>query len=280
SITDEQVLQISEWNLTTSPYPVHQSVHQLFEAQVKTQPDAAAVISDEETVSYACLNERINRLAHHLRALGVGPEMRVGVYLYRSVNMVVGLLAIMKAGGAYVPLDPPYPTERLRYVLKDAEASILLTEGTLCGSLPDYDGTIIRLDSDGATLEGACPNDPDWRLAADNCAYVIYTSGSTGRPKAVAIRHTGLTNLLWHLKERLGIRATDRWLAVTTVSFDIAGLEIYLPLIAGAQVWLAKSEDGGDGFVLKRRLAESEATVMQATPSTWQLLVDAGWTGG
>ena len=261
------------------PYP-EQATHQLFERQVKARPDSTAVVSDEETVTYGELNARANRLAHHLRAIGVTHETCVAVYVRPGVSLVVGLLAVMKAGGTYVPLDPMHPPARSRYMLEDAGVRVVLSERALHLDLVTSTAKIVYLDRDSAAYASAPAVDPDWPHALENLAYVTYTSGSTGRPKGVAIQHRALTNVLWSLREEFGAVATDRWLAVSTITFDIAGVELYLPLITGAQVWLAKTGDVGDPLILKRRLALSSANVLQATPSTWQLLIAADWHGG
>jgi amino acid adenylation domain-containing protein len=271
---------VNDANDTARPYP-SESIHQLFEAVVERQPEAPAVTADDDVVTYRQLNERAERLAHHLRTIGVVPETRVAVCMPRSIHMVAALLGVMKAGGAYVPLDPEHPAERLSYMLRDSQANVLLTTDALCDRWSSFEGTVVSVDrADAADSPGeAIGSNSHWTPSADHLAYVIYTSGSTGRPKAVAVTHGSLTNIIWDLQQQLGASARDRWLAVTTISFDIAAVELYLPLITGACVSLAKSADGADGRRLAARLAETGANVMQATPSTWQLLIDAGWIG-
>src|SRR3712207_2358451 len=178
-----------EWNDTQTKYPEDVCIHQLFEAQVERTPDAVAVVFEDERLSYQQLNEKANQLAHHLQALGVGPEVLVGVCMERSLEMVVGLLGILKAGGAYVPLDPSYPKERLAFMLEDSQASVLLSQQRLLEDLPEHESRVVCLDS---AWEGSIQDqevNPASGATAENLAYVIYTSGSTGKPKGVQIPH-------------------------------------------------------------------------------------------
>jgi amino acid adenylation domain-containing protein len=263
-------------------------VHHLFEEQVERSPDAIAVVfpgtardgaqassgrCGEELLTYRELNRRANQLAHRLQALGVGPEVLVGICVERSLEMVVGLLGILKAGGAYLPLDPHYPTERLAMMLSDAQPLVLLSQSHLLEALPDTSAKILALDkvTDGPVT------DPTSTVQPDHLAYVIYTSGSTGRPKGVQISHGALSNFLMSMRERPGLTEQDVLVAVTTLSFDIAALEIYLPLIVGARLIIAPRGSVADGSRLKDLLQEHQATVMQGTPTTWRLLLLSGW---
>ena len=251
------------------------SVHRLFEARVDLAPEAIALVFGDERLTYGELDQRANRLAHHLQALGVGPEERVGILLERSVDMVAGVLGVLKAGGAYVPLDPAYPTERLELMARDAAIRVLVTSESRAADLPLEGVAILRVDADQEAIAErlVLPDHPD-RLA-----YVIYTSGSTGRPKGVQISHGALANFLASMAAKPGLDARDTLVAVTSLSFDIAGLEIYLPLLAGARLVLASREEATDGALLRGLMADSEATVLQATPATWRLLLESGWTG-
>jgi amino acid adenylation domain-containing protein len=266
-------------NDTAADYPRDALVHELFEAEVDRAPGAVAVVFEGEALSYRELDARANRLARLLRARGVGPDDRVGVLLERSARLVVALLAIAKAGGAYVPLDPSYPRDRLAYVLEDARARALVTEGALAEGLPVGDADVVRLDADAAAIdrEGAA------RLARaatpGHLVYTIYTSGSTGRPKGVSIPHRALVNFVRSIAREPGCRPSDRLLAVTSLSFDIAGLELFVPLTTGASVEIASRETAADGALLRDRLATGSITILQATPATWQMLLDAGWAG-
>ncbi|HEU5373874.1 MAG TPA: amino acid adenylation domain-containing protein [Ktedonobacteraceae bacterium] len=267
------------WNATQAPYPNEQVFHQLFEAQVERSPDAVAVVDEHAQLTYRQLNERANQLAHYLLKLGVGPDVLVGLYVDRSVDMLVGLLGIHKAGGAYVPLDPIYPTERLTFMLEDSQAAVLVTQERLRSELPTSALTVVCLDTDLPLLDQQPGADPPSAARGDHLAYVIYTSGSTGKPKGVQVLQRALVNFLLSMRQQPGITATDRLLAVTTLSFDIAGLELFLPLLVGACVIIASRETAANGADLALALKRSQATVMQATPVTWRLLLAAGWQG-
>ena len=289
----EQYLLLDDWNATAAPFPADRCVHELFEQQVALTPDAVALAFGAREVSYAGLNARANRLAHHLIALGVGPDQRVAIALERGVDMVVALLAVLKAGGAYVPLDPAFPAERLRFMIADSAPRVLLTQRAVTEQLPAGWGAvpaIVTLDHDlpaalpetnpAAAGFGLEPGDlAPAHLAPAHLAYVIYTSGSTGMPKGVAVPHRALVNFLWSMRQRPGLAATDVLAAVTTISFDIAALELYLPLITGARIELVARETAIDGKALVELLERSRATVLQGTPATWRLLREAGWQG-
>ena len=257
-------------------------IHQLFEERVATGGDSMALIHDGGSLTYAQLNARANRLARHLRAQGVGPDRLVGILLERGDSLVVGLLAILKAGGAYVPLDPRYPAERLAHMLEDAAPCALLTQRSLRAQLPPSNATVIAVDSDAGAIAKHDPanlSSAELGLCPQHLAYVIYTSGSTGRPKGVMIEHAAVTNFLRSMQKRPGLSSKDRLLAVTTVAFDIAALEIYLPLVTGAVLVLAGARAAADADSLIQLLETRDITVMQATPATWKLLLHAGWTG-
>ena len=281
-----------EWNNTEADYPKDKCIHELFEEQVKQTPDAIAVTFEGQRLTYRELNTKANQLAHHLRRLGVGPGRIVGICLERSLEMVIGLLGILKAGGAYLPLDPSYPRERLAFMLEDAEVSVLLTQERLIeyGKWQVQDGDprsstlhsqmkMACLDRDWHLIETQSRETPGREVSSDDLAYIIYTSGSTGKPKGVQVSHRSVVNCLHSVSQRVGFTSQDVFLAVTTISFDIAGLELYLPLMVGGQVAVASREDAVDGERLLKRLTEDSVTAMQATPSTWRLLLDAGWMG-
>ena len=269
-----------EWNDTKVDYPAHENLCELFEAQVRRTPNAVSVIFEDSSLSYAELDQRANRLARHLTGLGIGPEMLVGVCLERSLEMVVAVLAILKAGGAYVPLDPAFPENRLSYMVEDSRMSMLLTHRGLEHHLQVLPPTIVRLDSDWGKIAklSADPLGPP-SAGRHNRAYVLYTSGSTGKPKGVEIPHSAFVNFLLSMQQQPGFSATDTLLAVTTLSFDIAGLEIYLPLITGGKLILAGREDAHDPLLLMKHLRKFGCTMMQATPATWRALIGAGWEG-
>jgi amino acid adenylation domain-containing protein len=254
-------------------------VHRRVEMQSARTPEALALVSAAESLTYAQLNARANRLARHLRALGVGLEVLVGLCTGRSTSMVVGLLAILKAGAAYVPLDAAYPAERLVYMVDDARISILLTEERLRERLPGGEARVLCIDSNWEASAPANDANLGGGAGAANLAYVIYTSGSTGRPKGVQVTHGALAHLLEAMRGLLGMSQRDALLAVTTLSFDIAALEIFLPLIAGARVELIDRDVAADGARLADRLDDRGITFLQATPATWRMLLESGWLG-
>ncbi|PYS78517.1 MAG: non-ribosomal peptide synthetase, partial [Acidobacteria bacterium] len=193
--------------------------------------------------------------------------------------MLIAALAILKAGGAYVPLDPAFPRERLRFMIEDARLAYFVTQGGLIEESDYADSIFVKLDSDRDVIARANDENPTRPVSAENLAYVIYTSGSTGQPKGVQITHRALTNFLCSMRREPGLTVNDTLLSVTTLSFDIAGLELYLPLICGARVVIASHETAGDGRLLTDLITISGATVMQATPATWRMLIEAGWQG-
>ncbi len=275
----EQQQVLVEWNDTRTDYPRDTCLHELIEAQVEQTPDAIAAECEQERLSYRELNARANQLARHLRKLGVGPEVLVGIHMDRSLEMMVGLLGIVKAGGAYVPLDPAYPQARLALMIADSGLRFIIGDVALRDSLPEFAGKRIFVDLDWPAISSESKEDLAVDIRAENLAYVIYTSGSTGRPKGVQISRAALVNLLRSMQRQPGLTQQDRLLAVTTISFDIAALELYLPLTVGACCVLAGREAGADGYQLSKILEDSKITVMQATPSTWKLLLESGWMG-
>ena len=276
---EERNQLLLEWNSTHSQYPDNYCLHQLFEKQVERTPDAIAVVFEEKRITYRELNSRANQLAHYLQSLGVEPEVLVGICVERSLEMIIGLLGILKAGGAYLPLDPDYPPERLAYILSDSQATVLVTTKELIVRLQSLPELVVCLDSDWESISTHSKANSSLPVRPDNLAYVIYTSGSTGKPKGVQICHQSLVNFLCSMRTIPGLSDTDTILAVTTISFDIAALEIYLPLIVGAKVILASREVATDGQQLLSKLELSGATVMQATPATWRMLLAVGWQG-
>ncbi len=269
---------LTRWNDTQSPVP-DRSTHVRFELESARHPDRVAIRGSGETLTYGELNAKANRLARHLRALGVEADRLVGVHVHRSADMVVALLAVHKAGGAYVPLDPLFPNERLAMIAADAGLHVLLTEESLVDAVAAEGAAVVALDRDLRLIDEHDDADLKIPVGSSDLAYVIYTSGSTGQPKGVEVPHVALTNLLESMRLRPGLEADDVLLAVTTMSFDIAALELFLPLIVGATVVLADEEEAVDAIWLRERLAVGDVSVMQATPATWQLLLDAGWTG-
>ena len=266
------------WNNTASEYPRDLSTHQLFEKQAAQAPGRIAATFEHQEITYGELNARSNQLAHYLRGLGVGPDTLVGIYVERSLEMLVALLGTMKAGGAYIPLDPSYPQERIAFILEDANAAVLLTQESLLSTAPVSSRRTVCLDSDGPAISCESSENLTPVATSRDLAYVLYTSGSTGKPKGVQIEHRNLVNFLVSVQREPGMLADDALLAVTTLSFDIAGLELYLPLISGARIVLASREETADGHRLLARLEKCRPTIMQATPATWRMLIDAGWS--
>jgi len=269
---------MAEWNRTEAEYPRDACIHTLLEAQAQRTPDAVAVEFGERQLTYAELHSRSNQLAHLLQAQGVHTETLVGVCLERSLEMVVALLGILKAGGAYVPLDPAYPRDRIQHVLEDAHIHLLVTQSDLRKQLPARAETIC-LDPQWNSLDGQSGESVAAAVRSSNLAYAIYTSGSTGKPKGVQLEHRSVVNFLCSMQREPGFTARDVLVAVTTLSFDIAGLEMYLPLLCGGRIVIAPREATYDGRLLAELLDRSKATVMQATPATWRLLFEAGWRG-
>jgi amino acid adenylation domain-containing protein len=266
-----------EWNNTRLDFPRDKCVHQLFEEQVCRTPVAMAAVFEDQELTYCELNARANQVAHWLRGMGVGPDSLVGICIERSLDMVVGLLGIWKGGGAYVPIDPRYPDDRVSIMVQDSGLTVLLTQQTLRQKFCGFRGKLLCIDS-GVVVQEKSDNCAG-KASADNLAYVIYTSGSTGKPKGVQICHRSLVNFLSSMRSHPGFTGQDTLLAVTTVSFDIAALELYLPLTVGGRVMLVGRETSMDGFKLRETIETAQPTVMQATPATWRLLVEAGWQG-
>jgi amino acid adenylation domain-containing protein len=267
-----------EWNDTKRDYPADKCIQELFEEQVERSPDAVAVIFEDQQLTYRELNTRANQLAHYLRKQGVSPEVLIGICVERSLEMVVGVLGILKAGGAYVFLDPEYPEERLAFILEDAAISVLVTQLKLLPQFSSLKARVICIDKNCEKIAQESDDNPNNLAAAGNLAYVIYTSGSAGQPKGVQIQHSSVVNVLSSMRRRPGLTSRDTVLSATTLSFDIAGLELYLPLTVGGQTIVVTREVASDGGRLANRL--SGATVMQATPSSWAMLLDNRWEGG
>ncbi|MGH1392468.1 MAG: amino acid adenylation domain-containing protein [Trichormus sp.] len=278
-LTDqERQLILKDWNQTTQAYP-NQCIHQLFEAQVERTPDAVALVFGEECLTYRELNNKANQLAHYLQQLGVKPETTVGICLERSPEMLIGILGVLKAGGVYLPLDPTYPDERVRWILGDAQVGMILRKLTQRRRGAEEERRVVCWEGDGEVIALQSIENPISDVTAESLAYVIYTSGSTGKPKGVMIEQRSLTNLITALQQQLKICYTDNWLAITTIAFDIAALELFLPLIVGARVILTPQTALVDPSQIAAIIEQQQVTVMQATPATWRLLIAHGWTG-
>jgi len=288
---DERRRLISTWNPTAADYPHDVTLPELVGAQVAARPHACAVIAEDRSLSYSELGTQATAFARRLRAAGVRPGTFVAVCLERSSDMLVALLGVLEAGGAYVPLDPAFPPTRLAFMLGDCGAAVVVTQASLRAIVEG----VIREASDASANYApgvCCIDEPDdapvavaaretqtVRATATDIAYLLYTSGTTGRPKGVAVTHRSIINFLTSMAREPGLGADDTLLAVTTLSFDIAGLELWLPLVVGARVALARREAAMDGRRLAELLASSAATMLQATPTTWRLLLAVGWAG-
>ncbi|HLJ49454.1 MAG TPA: amino acid adenylation domain-containing protein [Bryobacteraceae bacterium] len=267
---------VDGWNTTQAEYSRELCVHELVEARAARTPRATAVTFRGRNVSYDELNCRANQFARHLRGQGFQTGDLAGIHLDRSIEMLVAALAVLKAGGAYVPLDPSFPAERLAFMAEDAGLRVLICDGggwQPPRRLPTC--TTVSVRTKGIERESAA--NLELAVSPDQLAYVIYTSGSTGKPKGVEIHHRAVVNLLEAVVESPGISASDSLLAITTLSFDIAGLELFAPLLAGGRVILASREEASDGLKLRNLVRESGATILQATPATWRMLIDSGW---
>ena len=265
-------------NRSTTSYPRHLSLPQLFDQQVGRTPAATAVVDGGRMLSYEEIARRSDALAAEFLKRGIGPGARVGVFAQRSADLVIVPLAIMKAGNAYVPLDPTYPIARLTQIVEQSSLTAIAAQSTVLPSPLSEMAPVIIVDtipsksgvSDGAVLPAISP---------DDTAYIIFTSGSTGQPKGVRIPHRALTNFLCSMQAKPGFTAQDSIVAVTTICFDIAALELFLPLTVGATTVIANEEEVRDGQLLLSLLNRSRARVLQATPTSWRMLVEAGWHG-
>jgi amino acid adenylation domain-containing protein len=274
--TKEYLRILHDFNPWGSAAPVGRLLHQLFEVQADERPEAIAVTCEGVTLTYADLETRSNQLAHCLIAQGVGPGVFVGVLLDRSECLVVALLAILKAGGAYVPLDPSYPRARLDYILKDTAAQVLLSEGLTGGVLAQAMARMVMVD-DARMLSDYPSSRPQVRAAPSDLVYVIHTSGSSGHPKGVQISHANVVSFLLDSQRYFPIGPGDTLLAITTIAFDISVLEIFLPLLGGGCIAMGSRDLAVDGKRLRKTLEDAAVSYLQATPSTWKLLVKSGW---
>jgi len=271
---EEQHRLLVEWNDTRADFPRELCLHELFEAQVERTPDTVAVVFEGERLTYAELNCRANRLAHHLRGIGVEEESLVGVLMERSPEMVVALLGTLKAGGAYVPFDPDYPQDRLSFMLEDASVRVLLTQEHLLPSLPEQDVPVLCLDSAWAIVAAQPAEKPRCLTRPDNAAYIIYTSGSTGRPKGVVNTHGGISNRLVWMQEAYRLTESDRVMQKTPFSFDVSVWEFFWPLMYGACLVMASPKGHHDSAYLAQLIKEEGITTLHFVPSMLQAFVD------
>lgn len=273
----QQERMLVRWNDTTRPYPSDKSVEDLFAEQARLRPENLAARCEDQSLTYGELDRLSDRLARELRSLGVGPGGLVGLAVERSPWMLVGLLGILKSGAGYVPLDPEYPSGRLEWMMADSGMETLVVSGDVWEKLPAFGGRVVQVEQPNGPVDP--PPLAPIVTRPDDVAYVIYTSGSTGRPKGVRVPRAAVVNFLSSMRECPGIGADDIVLAVTTLSFDIAVLELLGPLVVGGCVVIADRETAADAGLLAEAIERHGVTLLQATPSTWRGLVESGWSG-
>ena len=273
----ERRLLLEEWNETARDYPKEKRIHQLFEEQVERAPDAVAVVYEDGQLTYRELDRRANRLAHYLQTLGVGPEARVGICVERSLEMIVGLLGILKAGGAYLPLDPAYPAERLRLMLDDSDAPILIAQKRIADRLPDVSIFRVYLDSDWETIEQYPDAATPTATLSANLAHIIYTSGSTGRPKAVATVHSAVVNRLEAEREISGVSEQEVCCQKTSIGFVDAVAETWGPLLSGRLLIVASETEARNPRELLSLISRESVTRLVTVPSlAWSMVESPG----
>ena len=270
---EERHRLLVEWNDTRKAYPTDKTLVHLFEEQVEHSPDAIAVTYEGTELTYSQLNARANQLAHRLISMGVGPEILVGLFMERSIEMVVGIYGIIKAGGAYVPIDPEYPSDRLAFIIEDTSVPVILTQKHLAGQLTGNAATLL-LDTDWEQISGESEVNPPHRAAPENIAYVIYTSGSTGRPKGVMNEHRGIVNRLIWMQDEYQLTSEDRILQKTPYSFDVSVWEFFWPLIYGARLIVAKPGGHRDSSYLIGFIREHQITTLHFVPSMLHLFLE------
>lgn len=276
-LNPEEIKLLHEWNNSEVIYEKDATIIELFEKQVDKDPSATAVKFGNDQITYRELNKRANQLANYLLKKGIKPGAVVGICIDRSISMVLGLLAIIKVGAAYLPLDPSFPKERLKYIVNDSQISVFLTEENLSELIYQFNVNPIYIDVEWETICNESDTKPNIKLEPSDLIYIIYTSGSTGNPKGVMIENQAFLNFLYSMSKHLGFYKNDVLLAVTTISFDIAGLELFLPLINGGQVVIAAKSDTFDGKAILDLIAHNKVNYLQATPSTWKMMLETGW---
>jgi amino acid adenylation domain-containing protein len=277
-LTRTETAQFDAWNSVSASYP-GSCLHEVIAAQAARSPHATAVVGTDATLSYRELDHYANRIAWWLRSAGIGPEKTVAVCMDRTAALLASLLGVMKAGGAYVPLDPSYPPDRLSFMLEDAEASALIAHEHLLGLVPDAATEILCVDRDRSLLETLDSDPPPVEHRPSQLAYVIYTSGSTGRPKGVEVQHDTAVCFLSHMLTQPGLGPADVVLNLTTPAFDPSVMDFFWTLMAGATVVILDRDDTLDGGRLAEQLRSTASTFAWATPTTWRMVLDAGWEG-
>jgi len=278
-LPEREIKQLRDWNNTATALEAVCPIH-LIEQQVARSPHATALIFDDDSYTYEQLDKRANQLARQLETEAMSAGQLVGIYMHRCPDMIAALLAVWKVGAAYIPLDPFYPRERISYVIQDSGMRAVITSRSLRDELPTNLVRCLCVDANpesGEDQQGE--HRPPAKSTLDDLAYVIYTSGSTGKPKGVEVTNLGVTNLLQAMRREPGIGSCDTIVALTTLSFDIAVAEIFLPLIAGARIVLCSRATAADPFALLKVFDHTQPSMVQATPATWRMLLDAGWKG-
>ncbi|MCX2761529.1 amino acid adenylation domain-containing protein, partial [Aquimarina muelleri] len=269
---------LKEFNTTKKDYPLDKTVAELFEEQVQKTPDEVAIVFDQDTITYSELDKRANKLANYLNKKEIKKEELVGICMNRSLEMVIGILGVLKSGKAYVPIAPDYPEDRIFYILEDASISLVLSKENEAISFSKKQNVrVILMDKDWNAIAKETIEKPSVQITANHLAYVIYTSGSTGRPKGVMIEHKSVVNFLCAMIEKLHLGRLKSLLSVTTYTFDIFYLELFAPIIQGAKTILLNEESTLDAYKLKEAIAKYSPEFMQATPSTWQMLISSEW---
>jgi len=267
---------INTLNNTQAHYPKDKALHHLIAERAAQIPDSVAVVFENRSLTFKQVNEAANKLAAHLLTFNIKTGDIIGLSIDRSPEMVIALLAILKTGAAYVPLDPEYPKDRVEFMMDDSSAKILLTSKKFKGHFVSSAQEVLIEDAIDK-FDNYSTADPETVITGDDLAYVLFTSGSTGKPKGVQIKHHNLVNFLLSMQKEPGLKASDNLLAVTTISFDIAGLEMFLPLLTGAKLIITDAITAKDGRALIDLVADHQITVMQATPYTWRVMLEAGW---
>jgi amino acid adenylation domain-containing protein len=264
-----------EWNQTSVDYGRH-CTDELFERQAMSNAHATALICEGQWMSYEDLNRRANQLAHYLAEVGVGPEIRVAIYMQRSIEMIVALIGVLKAGGVCAPLDPGYPAERISFMLDDSQARVLLTSQSLVNSLPAHSARVLCLDTQWDLIAGQDATNPNIGIDPENAAYIIYTSGSTGKAKGVLLPHRAICNVMHWMTSEFPLTNSDRVVQKASISFDASMLEIFFPLAAGAAILIAAPEGHRDIDYLIRLIADHKATYIDLVPSLLKAMLDTG----
>ncbi len=274
-----EIALLDSWNETSVKFQHEKCMHHLFEEQVKITPDATAIKFGNRTLTYSQLNQSANRVANLLISKGIKPGELVALSVERSPEMLISMLGISKAGCAYLPVDPEFPADRIAYMIENSEVHYIITQQSIQTKFKFKCEHQLLIDNWENELHKINANGPSVSCSSDDLVYVLYTSGSTGKPKGVMISHIALVNLLTSFQKITEMKNTDQLLAITTISFDIAELELLLPLICGATVVIASKQDAADPRIIMQMINSHRITFMQATPATWRMLVDSGWKG-